>query len=245
MSSHLGLPRGPYHHPMTITHPVGDGAVGEVRCRDRYPPGRCRSPGSRVAAGRPVGAVAGLGQPGRGAHRGRHRAVAGADGRIGGLDRVGARRRGARRWPARWWYGASAAIALLAQCRAPRPTWCGAVVLADRAVHRGRIHPRPHRRTPRRNVGGRHRLDGGRLVADAGAGPGQSSIGHPAGLAATEGEGTQNYLCAAQAGGVLVGLAITAFCAGGWWVDPAIGLAIAGVAVWQGSRAWRGHDCGC
>ena len=62
---------------------------------------------------------------------------------------------------------------------------------------------------------------------------------------ATEDEGTQNYLCAAQAGGVLVGLAITAFWAGGWWVDPAIGLAIAGVAVWQGCRAWRGHDCGC
>ena len=62
---------------------------------------------------------------------------------------------------------------------------------------------------------------------------------------ATEGEGTQNYLCGAQACGVLVGLAITAFWAGGWWVDPAIGLVIAGVAVWQGFRAWRGHDCGC
>ena len=62
---------------------------------------------------------------------------------------------------------------------------------------------------------------------------------------ATEGEGTQNYLCGAQAAGVLVGLAITAFWAGGWWVDPAIGLAIAGVAIWQGIRAWQGHDCGC
>ncbi|ORV46307.1 hypothetical protein AWC00_04675 [Mycobacterium conspicuum] len=62
---------------------------------------------------------------------------------------------------------------------------------------------------------------------------------------ATEGEGTQNYLCGAQAAGVLVGLAITAFWAGGWWVDPLIGLGIAGVAVWQGIRAWRGRDCGC
>jgi divalent metal cation (Fe/Co/Zn/Cd) transporter len=62
---------------------------------------------------------------------------------------------------------------------------------------------------------------------------------------ATEGEGTQNYLCAAQAGGVLVGLAITAFWAGGWWVDPAIGIVIAGAAGWQGVRAWRGHNCGC
>lgn len=62
---------------------------------------------------------------------------------------------------------------------------------------------------------------------------------------ATEGEGTQNYLCAAQAAGVLVGLAVTAAWPGGWWIDPAIGLAIAGVAVWQGVRAWRGEDCGC
>jgi divalent metal cation (Fe/Co/Zn/Cd) transporter len=70
-------------------------------------------------------------------------------------------------------------------------------------------------------------------------------LGTRLGSQATEGEGTQNYLCAAQAGGVLVGLAVTAFWAGGWWIDPAIGLAIAGVAVWQGVRAWQGHDCGC
>ncbi|MFW3115345.1 cation transporter [Mycobacterium haemophilum] len=63
--------------------------------------------------------------------------------------------------------------------------------------------------------------------------------------AATEGEGTQNYLCAAQAAGVLIGLAITACWPDGWWVDPTIGLAIAAVAAWQGIRAWRGHDCGC
>nr|WP_244975555.1 cation transporter [Mycobacterium kubicae] len=65
------------------------------------------------------------------------------------------------------------------------------------------------------------------------------------GSAATKGEGTQNYLCAAQAAAVLVGLAVTAWWAGGWWVDPAIGLAIAAIAVWQGVRAWRGLDCGC
>ncbi|OJZ72947.1 hypothetical protein BRW65_15805 [Mycobacterium paraffinicum] len=62
---------------------------------------------------------------------------------------------------------------------------------------------------------------------------------------ATEAEGMQNYLCAAQAGGVLVGLATMALWSGGWWIDPAIGLGIAGVAAWQGVRAWRGHDCGC
>nr|WP_232007456.1 hypothetical protein [Mycobacterium intermedium] len=60
---------------------------------------------------------------------------------------------------------------------------------------------------------------------------------------ATEGSGTQNYLCAAQAAGVLLTLALTAAWPGGWWVDPAIGLGIACVAVWQGVRAWRGQDC--
>jgi divalent metal cation (Fe/Co/Zn/Cd) transporter len=65
------------------------------------------------------------------------------------------------------------------------------------------------------------------------------------GSAATAGEGTQNYLCGAQAVAVLIGLAVTAAWPGGWWFDPAIGLVIASVAVWQGIRAWRGEDCGC
>ena len=62
---------------------------------------------------------------------------------------------------------------------------------------------------------------------------------------ATEGEGTQNYLCAAQAAAVLIGLALTPVWPGGWWFDPAIGLAIAGIAVWQGIRCWNGDSCGC
>ena len=70
-------------------------------------------------------------------------------------------------------------------------------------------------------------------------------VGARLGSAATEGEGTQNYLCAIQAAGVLVGLGITAVWSGGWWFDPVIGLAVAAIAAWQGVRAWRGHDCGC
>lgn len=70
-------------------------------------------------------------------------------------------------------------------------------------------------------------------------------LGARLGSEATEGEGTQNYLCAIQAAGVLVGLAVTAIWSGGWWFDPAIGLAVAAVAVWQGVRSWRGHACGC
>ena len=42
---------------------------------------------------------------------------------------------------------------------------------------------------------------------------------------------------------MLVGLAVTAAWPVGWWIDPVIGLAVAGVAVWQGVRAWRGQDC--
>ena len=63
--------------------------------------------------------------------------------------------------------------------------------------------------------------------------------------AATAGEGAQNYLCAAQAAAVLVGLAITAVWSGGWWVDPVIGLAVAAMAVWEGIESWRGDGCQC
>lgn len=62
---------------------------------------------------------------------------------------------------------------------------------------------------------------------------------------ATTGEGAQNYLCAAQAAAVLLTLAVIAVWPGGWWLDPAVGVTIAGVAMWQGLQAWRGRDCGC
>jgi len=59
---------------------------------------------------------------------------------------------------------------------------------------------------------------------------------------ATVGEGMQNYLCAVQAGAVLLGLGATA--AFGWsWLDPVIGLLLAGWAVYEGIEAWRGEDC--
>jgi divalent metal cation (Fe/Co/Zn/Cd) transporter len=61
---------------------------------------------------------------------------------------------------------------------------------------------------------------------------------------ATAGEGNQNLLCAYLAGAVLIGLlANTLF--GLWWLDPAIGLLIAGLAVREGVGAWRGEDCAC
>lgn len=62
------------------------------------------------------------------------------------------------------------------------------------------------------------------------------------GSAATAGEGRQNMLCAYLAGALLVGLAGNAL-AGAWWLDPAVGLLIAAVAVKEGMEAWRGEGC--
>ena len=47
---------------------------------------------------------------------------------------------------------------------------------------------------------------------------------------ATRGEGRQNMLCAYLAGALLVGLLGNALL-GAWWLDPAVGLVIAGVAL--------------
>ncbi len=59
---------------------------------------------------------------------------------------------------------------------------------------------------------------------------------------ATAGEGSQNLLCAYLATAVLIGLlANTAF--GWWWLDPIVGLDIAGLAIREGIQAWRGQDC--
>jgi divalent metal cation (Fe/Co/Zn/Cd) transporter len=65
------------------------------------------------------------------------------------------------------------------------------------------------------------------------------------GSPATLGEGSQNYLCAAQAAAVLACLAVTAYQPGGWWLDPVIALGIAAAAMWEGIRAWHGNTCQC
>jgi divalent metal cation (Fe/Co/Zn/Cd) transporter len=62
------------------------------------------------------------------------------------------------------------------------------------------------------------------------------------GSAATKGEGRQNILCAMLAGALLVGLLGNA-AFGAWWLDPTVGLLIAGVAVKEGLEAWRGEGC--
>ena len=62
------------------------------------------------------------------------------------------------------------------------------------------------------------------------------------GSAATKGEGRQNMLCAYLAGALLVGLLGNALL-GASWLDPAVGLLIAGVAMKEGLEAWRGEGC--
>jgi divalent metal cation (Fe/Co/Zn/Cd) transporter len=62
------------------------------------------------------------------------------------------------------------------------------------------------------------------------------------GSAATKGEGRQNVLCAYLAAALLVGL-LGNLLFGAWWLDPLVGLAIAGLAVKEGLEAWRGEGC--
>jgi divalent metal cation (Fe/Co/Zn/Cd) transporter len=62
------------------------------------------------------------------------------------------------------------------------------------------------------------------------------------GSAATKGEGRQNMLCAYLAGALLIGLLGNALI-GAWWLDPAVGLLIAGVAIKEGLESWRGEGC--
>lgn len=62
------------------------------------------------------------------------------------------------------------------------------------------------------------------------------------GSAATKGEGRQNMLCAYLAGALLLGLVGNALF-GAWWLDPLVGLLIAGVALREGLEAWRGEGC--
>lgn len=62
------------------------------------------------------------------------------------------------------------------------------------------------------------------------------------GSPATKGEGRQNMLCAYLAGALLLGLLGNAL-VGAWWLDPVVGLLIAGLAVKEGLEAWRGEGC--
>ena len=67
-------------------------------------------------------------------------------------------------------------------------------------------------------------------------------IGEKLGSSATKSEGQQNMLCAYLSAAVLVGLGANALF-GLWWADPVTALVIAGVAVREGRKSWRGESC--
>lgn len=67
-------------------------------------------------------------------------------------------------------------------------------------------------------------------------------LGIRLGSAATAGEGAQNQLCAYLAAAVLASLVANTWL-GWWWLDPAVGLLVAGLALREGRQAWRGQDC--
>jgi divalent metal cation (Fe/Co/Zn/Cd) transporter len=62
------------------------------------------------------------------------------------------------------------------------------------------------------------------------------------GSAATKGEGRQNMLCAYLAAALLAGL-LGNLLFGAWWLDPLVGVLIAGLAIKEGREAWRGEGC--
>lgn len=68
-------------------------------------------------------------------------------------------------------------------------------------------------------------------------------LGKQLGSGATAGEGTQNLLCAAQAGFALVGLVGAGVGVG--FLDPLAAFVIAGIAMKEGLDGWRGEDCAC
>jgi divalent metal cation (Fe/Co/Zn/Cd) transporter len=66
-------------------------------------------------------------------------------------------------------------------------------------------------------------------------------IGARLGSAAVRGEGTENLICACLAGAVLAGLLANTVL-GWWWLDPAVALGIAAMAVHEGRETWEGEE---
>jgi len=85
-------------------------------------------------------------------------------------------------------------------------------------------------------------LAAGSLIVMPVLGIAKQRLADQLGSAATAGEGRQNMLCAYLAGALLIGLLGNAL-AGAWWLDPAVGLLIAAVAVREGVQTWRGEGC--
>lgn len=71
----------------------------------------------------------------------------------------------------------------------------------------------------------------------------KSRVAAALGSAATAGDAAQSMLCAMAAAGVLASIIANA-ALGWWWLDPVVGLGIAGIAIQEGRKAWAGESCG-
>jgi divalent metal cation (Fe/Co/Zn/Cd) transporter len=70
----------------------------------------------------------------------------------------------------------------------------------------------------------------------------QRRAGRELGSASAVADAKQTLLCTYLSGVLLIGLVLNGLL--GWfWVDPLISLIIAGAAVLEGRRAWRGQHC--
>ena len=193
-----------------------------------------------------LGAPAGVGQPDRDAHRRRYRALARPGGRVHRLDRVGAgqRARGLGQCDGDLaLHRLADAVRSRRAARAQRGValsfWLTAPYIAAESI-RDLLDEHHAEKSVIGIV-----LTAVALVLMPLLGRIKHKLAARLDSAATAGEGTQNYLCGAQAAAVLAGLAVTAAWPDCWWFDPLIGLGIACAAIWQGVRSWRGKDCGC
>jgi divalent metal cation (Fe/Co/Zn/Cd) transporter len=70
----------------------------------------------------------------------------------------------------------------------------------------------------------------------------KARVAEALGSSATKSESRQNMLCAYLSIGLLIGLGGNALL-GWWWLDPAVALVIAAVALHEGRESWRGESC--
>ncbi len=114
--------------------------------------------------------------------------------------------------------------------------WLLAPYVAVQAVHD--LLTRSHATTSRLGIA----LTISSVLVMPSLGRAKQRLGRRLSSGATAGEGTQNMLCAYLAATVLVGLVANSLL-GAWWLDPLIALGVAGVAVREGRKAWRGEEC--